>query len=94
MRYSIRPRVQKSVSAGWSAAIGSRPAAGRVGFVTGEADQYAEGAIYPDGLPLPPHTYDYVQYDEAGNDFILLKDQTALGPDVKAVVIPTSPHLQ
>jgi len=63
------------------------------GFVTGEADDYGEGAIYPDavypdGSPLPPHTYDYVQYDEVGNDFILLKGQTELGRDVKAVTIP------
>ena len=63
------------------------------GFVTGEADDYGEGAIYPDavypdGSPLPPHTYDYVQYDEVGNDFLLLKGQTELGPNVKAVAIP------
>ena len=63
------------------------------GFVTGEADEYGEGAIYtdavyPDGSPLPPHTYDYVQYDDVGNDFILLKGQTELGPNVKAVAIP------
>ena len=63
------------------------------GFVTGEADDYGEGAVYPDavypdGSPLPPHTYDYVQYDEVGNDFLLLKGQTELGPNVKAVAIP------
>ena len=44
------------------------------GFVTGRPDEYGEGAIYPaavypDNSPLPPHTYDYVQYDEVGNDF-------------------------
>lgn len=63
------------------------------GFVTGEADEYGEGAtypgtIYPDGSPLPPHTYDYVQYDEVGNDFMLIKGQTELGPSVKAAPIP------
>jgi hypothetical protein len=63
------------------------------GFVTGEADEYGEGATYPDaaypdGSPLPPHTYDYIQYDEVGNDFILLKGQTELGPSVKAAAIP------
>ena len=63
------------------------------GFVTGWPDRYGEGAVYPDavypdGSPLPPHTYDYVQYDEVGNDFILLKGQTELGPNVKAAAIP------
>ena len=62
------------------------------GFVTGKADDYGEGAVYPDavypdGSPLPPHTYGYVQYDEVGNDFILLKGQTELGPNVKATPI-------
>ena len=63
------------------------------GFVTGDPDEYGEGAIYadavyPDGSPLPPHTYDYIQYDDVGNDFILLKGQTELGPNVTAVAIP------
>jgi hypothetical protein len=63
------------------------------GFVAGNPDEYGEGAIYadavyPDCSPLPPHTYDYIQYDEVGNDFILLKGQTELGPNVKAVAIP------
>ena len=63
------------------------------GFVTGRADEYGEGAtypdsVYPDGSPLPPHTYDYVQYDDMGNHFILLKGQTELGPAVKAAAIP------
>lgn len=63
------------------------------GFVTGNPDQYGEGAIYPnavypDGSPLPPHTYDYIQYDEAGNDFMLLKGQTELGPNVTAAATP------
>jgi len=63
------------------------------GFVAGGCDDYGEGAVYPDavypdGSPLPPHTYDYVQYDEVGNDFMLLKGQTELGPNVRAVAIP------
>jgi hypothetical protein len=63
------------------------------GYVTGGPDEYGEGAIYPqavypDGSPLPPHTYDYVQYDDVGNDFLLLKGQTELGPNVKAAPIP------
>jgi hypothetical protein len=63
------------------------------GYVSGRDDQYGVGArypdsVYPDGSPLPPHTYDYVQYDPLGNDFILLKGQTELGPNVKAVAIP------
>jgi hypothetical protein len=63
------------------------------GFVTGNPDEYGEGAVYPDavyadGSPLPPHTYDYIQYDEVNNDFMLLKGQTELGPSVKAAAIP------
>jgi len=63
------------------------------GFVSGHPDQYGEGAtyndaVYPDNSPLPPHTYNYVQYDEVGNDFLLLKGQTELGPAVKAAAIP------
>jgi len=63
------------------------------GFVAGDPDDYGAGAIYPesiypDGSPLPPHTYGYVQYDAAANDLLLLKGQTELGPDVKAVPIP------
>lgn len=63
------------------------------GYVGGGDRDYGEGAIYPhaiypDGSPLPPHTYDYVQYDPAGNDYILLKGQTELGEAVKAVAIP------
>ena len=62
------------------------------GFVSGDADEYGEGAVYPDAVypddsPLPPHTYDYVQYDEEGNDYILLKGQTELGRNVKATPI-------
>jgi hypothetical protein len=65
------------------------------GYVGGAVDAYGEGAVYPDaeypdGSPLPPHTYDYVQYDALGNDLLLLKGQIELGPHVKAT--PT-PHL-
>lgn len=63
------------------------------GYVTGNADAYGDGAVYPnseypDGSPLPPHTYDYVQYDEVNNNFLLLKGQIELGPHVKATAIP------
>ena len=63
------------------------------GFITGCRDDYGEGAVYPesvypDNSPLPPHTYDYIQYDEVGNDFLLLKGQIELGPNVRAAAIP------
>ena len=63
------------------------------GYVSGGDRDYGAGAtypdsVYPDGSPLPPHTYDYVQYDPLGNDYILFKGQTELGRDVKAVAIP------
>src|ERR1019366_3041623 len=63
------------------------------GYVSGGDNDYGAGArypesVYPDGSPLPPHIYDYVQYDPFGNDYILFKGQTELGPDVKAVAIP------
>jgi len=63
------------------------------GYVRGGADQYGAGAVYPDaeypdGSPLPPHTYDYVQYDAVGNDLLLLKGQIELGPRVQAAPIP------
>ncbi len=63
------------------------------GYVSGRASEYGAGAVYPnavypDGSPLPPHTYGYVQYDVIGNDYLLLKGQTELGPDVKATPIP------
>jgi len=63
------------------------------GYVSRDARAYGEGAVYqdaeyPDGSPLPPHTYGYVQYDPAGNDFILFKGQLELGPGVEAVAIP------
>jgi len=44
--------------------------------------------VYPDGSPLPPHTYDYVQYDPSGNDYILFKGQIELGPNVQSVAVP------
>lgn len=63
------------------------------GYVEGTDRDYGVGArypdsVYPDGSPLPPHTYGYVQYDPLGNDYILLKGQTELGRAVKAVAIP------
>ena len=63
------------------------------GYVNGSAKDYGAGAVYPnsvypDGSPLPPHSYGYVQYDPAGNDFILLKGQIELGPHVQSVPIP------
>jgi hypothetical protein len=63
------------------------------GYVSGGEAEYGPGArypesVYPDGSPLPPHTYDYVQYDPVGNDYVLFKGQTELGPEVKAVAIP------
>ena len=50
-------------------------------FVTGDPDDYGEGAIYPDAVypdnsPLPPHTYDYIQYDEVEQRFHIVE-----GPD-------------
>lgn len=63
------------------------------GYVSRRPSDYGAGAVYesgtyPDGSPLPPHTYEYVQYDPAGNDFVLFKGQRELGPDVQAVAIP------
>ena len=63
------------------------------GYLSGRAGDYGAGAVYPDTVypdrsPLPPHTYGYVQYDPVGNDYLLLKGQTELGPDVKAAPIP------
>ena len=63
------------------------------GYVSGSDRDYGAGAIYPDsvypdGSPLPPHTYGYVQYDPVGNNYVLLKGQTELGRLVKAVAIP------
>lgn len=63
------------------------------GYVEGADRDYGDGArypdsVYPDGSPLPPHTYGYVQYDSLGNDYILLKGQLELGRAVKAVAIP------
>ena len=62
------------------------------GYTVGRDHQYGAGAfypgaVYPDGSPLPPHTYDYVQYDPSGNNYLLLKGQAELGPRVKAVAI-------
>jgi hypothetical protein len=62
------------------------------GYVTGTPDEYGSGTVYPDstypdGSPVPPHTYDYVQYDPVGNDFLLFKGALALGPEPQAVAI-------
>lgn len=63
------------------------------GYLSGGPHEYGAGAVYPDavypdGSPLPPHTYEYVQYDPAGNDYLLFKGQVELGPEVKATPIP------
>jgi hypothetical protein len=63
------------------------------GYTSGADSDYGSGAIYPesvypDGSPLPPHTYGYVQYDPVGNDYILLKGQIELGPQVRSAPIP------
>lgn len=62
------------------------------GFVQGRPEDYGAGAYYenaeyPDGSPLPPHTYGYVQYDAVGNDYLIFKGNSELGPNVKAVAI-------
>ena len=43
------------------------------GYINGDRDSYGTRAVYPnatypDGSPLPPHTYDYVQYDSLVNN--------------------------
>lgn len=63
------------------------------GYVSDAESAYGAGAVYPysvypDGSPLPPHTYGYVQYDAIGNDFLLFKGQIELGANVKSVAIP------
>src|ERR1043166_2539674 len=63
------------------------------GYIAGTAYEYGKGAIYPDavypdGSPLPPHTYGYVQYDPLENNLLLIKGQTELGPHVKSAPIP------
>jgi hypothetical protein len=63
------------------------------GFTQGSAEEYGAGAFYPnaeypDGSPLPPHTYGYVQYDPVGNDYLILKGNSELGLNVKAVAVP------
>ncbi len=63
------------------------------GYISGSPDEYGAGAVYPeaeypDGSPVPPHTYDYVQYDPLKNDFILFKGNSELGPNVVATPIP------
>lgn len=63
------------------------------GYTRGRPEEYGTGAVhpnaeYPDGSPLPPHTYGYVQYDPVGNDYLILKGNSELGLNVKAVAIP------
>jgi hypothetical protein len=63
------------------------------GYVSGASEAYGQDAVYPhaeypDGSPLPPHTYEYVQYDRAGNDLLLVKGQLELGPNVTPAPIP------
>ena len=63
------------------------------GWLAGTPSDYGEGArypaaCYPNGSPLPPHTYDYVQYDPVGNDYLLAKGNLELGKHVEAVAIP------
>jgi hypothetical protein len=62
------------------------------GFTQGGPADYGAGvfypnAEYPDGSPLPPHTYGYVQYDPVANDYLILKGNSELGQNVKAVAI-------
>lgn len=69
------------------------------GYVTGSWDDYGTGAVYPhgeypDGSPLPPHTYGYVQYDEAGNDLLIFKSQKELGENVCPLSVPHMFNLQ
>lgn len=63
------------------------------GFTHGGPGAYGEGAEYtscqyPDGSPLPPHTYEYVQYDGERNRLMLFKGQRELGPNVRAAAVP------
>jgi hypothetical protein len=62
------------------------------GYVSGSPNQYGKGSVYPNAVypnnsPLPPHTYGYVQYDPVGNDYLMFKGQTELGPNVKSTPI-------
>jgi hypothetical protein len=66
-----------------------------MGFTRGLADDYGTGAFYanaeyPDGSPLPPHTYDYVQYDAVGNDYLILKGNSELGLESRPQPFRTS----
>ncbi|MEH6473342.1 MAG: hypothetical protein V7752_19080 [Halopseudomonas sp.] len=63
------------------------------GYVSGAADAYGAGAVYPDavypdGSPLPPHTYQYLQYNPISNELMLAKGQQEMGPDVVPTPIP------
>ena len=41
--------------------------------------QFYEQAEFPDGSPLPPHTYDYVEYHPATRSFVVLRGVQKLG---------------
>ena len=63
------------------------------GYVTGSDDEYGAGAFYPDRcirmVPRCRRTPTITSNTmPVGNDYILFKGQTELGPDVKAVAIP------
>jgi len=62
------------------------------GYTSGAESEYGPDvpypdSVYPNGSPLPPHTYGYVQYDPVGNDYLVFKGQTELGPNVKSTPI-------
>lgn len=41
--------------------------------------EFHENAEFPDGSPLPPHTYDYVEYHPATRSFVVLRGLQKLG---------------
>ncbi|MEM7763808.1 MAG: hypothetical protein AAF290_06975 [Pseudomonadota bacterium] len=43
---------------------------------------------YPDGSAIPPHTYDYVDYDEVTHRFYIFKGQHTLGPPSNSTAVP------
>jgi hypothetical protein len=47
--------------------------------------QLYERAEFPDGSPLPPHTYDYVEYHPATRSFVVLRGVQKLG-------VPSGPY--
>jgi hypothetical protein len=44
-------------------------------------------AEYSDGSPLPPHTYDFVEYHPGTNSFVLLRGITEMGPPSNSVTV-------